>query len=295
MAVILDSKQLCGNLEKEIRKILKSLPGLCLASVSIGDNYASCLYRRIQKQAAFSLGVEYKEVNLGKDISFDTFKNKIETLNKDSGVTGIIINKPFPSGWKDQEAFALLDEKKDIEGTHPFNLGRFCIGFKSALSDSYPDASLGFCVSPTVLSIIDLIKASGANLSGARVTIVGFSSLIGKPLAIYLANEFATVSIAHIETYNKGDLAFYVNNADILISAVGKPGLIKGEWIKEDSLVIDVGTGRKNGVLAGDVEFKEASKKAKYITPVPGGVGRLTTMFLYYNLAITARIQGVTK
>ncbi|MFA7676641.1 MAG: bifunctional 5,10-methylenetetrahydrofolate dehydrogenase/5,10-methenyltetrahydrofolate cyclohydrolase [Candidatus Omnitrophota bacterium] len=295
MAVILDSKQLSGNLEKEIKKNLECLPGLCLASVSFGDDYASCLYCQKQKRIASRLGIGYKEVSLKEGITFDVFKREIATLNKDPRVTGIIINKPFPPGWKDQEVFALLDERKDVEGAHPFNLGRFCIGFKAGLSSSYPDESLGFCVSPTVLSIIDLIKASGVKLNAAKVTVVGFSSLIGKPLAIYLANEFATVSITHIETYNNGDLAFYVNNADILISAVGKPDLIKGEWIKQASLVIDVGTGQKNGVLAGDVEFTEASQQAQYITPAPGGVGRLTTMFLYYNLAIAARIQGVGK
>lgn len=282
MAVILDSRQICGGLERKIRKELCSVGKVCLASVAIGKDYAAGVYRSSQKKAAIKLGIEYRDIDLPADISTDEFKGQIDKLNKDNAVTGIILNKPFPLSWKDSEVFSLLDEKKDVEGMHPFNLGKFFMGEDQLR------------VSPTVLSVIELIKKIKIDLCGKKVTVVGFSPLIGRPLAFFLGSAFATVSITHIETYKAGDLPSYVKNADIVISAAGKPGLIKGKWIKKGAVVIDVGTGQKEGRLSGDVDFDAAEKRASYITPVPGGIGRLTTMFLYYNL-ISAAKQGAKQ
>jgi len=144
-------------------------------------------------------------------------------------------------------------------------------------------------ISPTVSSIICMLNQCRVKFYGKKATVVGFSSLIGKPLALWLGNQFATVSITHIATYEAGDLEAYVKEADILISAAGVPDLIKGSWIKEGAIVIDAGTAQKCGKLTGDVEFNEAKKKASAITPVPGGVGKLTTLFLYHNLIIAAK------
>ena len=126
------------------------------------------------------------------------------------------------------------------------------------------------------------------------MVIVGFSALIGKPLALFLANEIATVTIVH-KNSRKEDLPFYVSNADVVISAAGYPGLIKGEWIKPGAVVIDVGTAVKNGKISGDVEFRAAEKRASFITPVPGGVGKLTTLCLFENLAFLAKLKKKTS
>ncbi len=125
---------------------------------------------------------------------------------------------------------------------------------------------------------------SGIDLYGKQVTIVGFSTLIGKPLALILGRKLASVAIAHIGTYESGKLPFYVKNSDIVVSAVGKPHIIKGQWIKKGAVVIDVGIGEFKGKVVGDVEFEKAKKKAAFITPVPGGVGKLTSLFLFKNL-----------
>lgn len=294
MAVVFDAQKEYDSLEKSLKLELKPfLNELCLASVAVGENYSTSLYRGSQQKIAKKLGIEYSPIDLKADISFEDFKSEIEALNDNKTVTGIIINKPFPSGWDEEGVFSLLAENKDVEGVHPANLGKLFIGDKavaSALGEN-PSAIL---ISPTVRSILRALNLSDSlgKLYGKKVAIVGFSLLIGKPLALLLANALATVTIAQIGTYEKGDLAECVSGADIVISAVGVPHLIKGDWIKKGAIVIDVGTGKKDGKLTGDVEFDAASKKAAFITPVPGGVGKLTTMFLYYNLIIAAKFKS---
>jgi methylenetetrahydrofolate dehydrogenase (NADP+)/methenyltetrahydrofolate cyclohydrolase len=286
MAKILEAKTSCQNLEKEIKAEVSSLGKLCLASVSIDGDYSSFIYCSSQKKLGEKLGINYHSINLKPQVSFEEFARVVKELNNDSNITGIILNKPFPSKWKDEDVFFLLDSRKDIEGMHPVNLGKFFMG-ESLMSSQ----EAKYFVSPTVLSVLELIKQAEIKLYGKKVTIVGFSNIIGKPLAILLGDELATVSITHIATSKVGDLESYVKAADILISATGVPGLIKGDWIKPGAVVIDVGTGEKQGKISGDVEFEKAKAKAAVITPVPGGVGKLTTMFLYHNLIIAAKKQ----
>jgi len=277
MAVILDSKKLYESFENEIKEKLSALPKLCLASVVIGQDYSAKTYQNSQKQTADKLGVNYLSVELSSGISFAEFKDKIKKLNQDKNITGIILNKPFPSKWKDTDVFSLLDENKDIEGMHPANLGKFLIG-----EPRY--------ISPTVNSIIILLDNCGIKPYGKKATVVGCSLLIGRPLSLWLASEFSTVTMTHIATEVE-DLKSYLKNSDIVVSAVGEPGLIKGEWIKQGAVVIDVGTGEKGGKIAGDVEFEKAKQRASYITPVPGGVGKLTTILLYRNLLKAAGVK----
>ena len=285
MAVVFDAHNKSRALISQIKAALDILPGLCLASVAIGINTAQS-YRVSQEKTARELNIKYRPIDLKPGISFQEFKSEIKKLNDDKSITGIILNKPFPGGWAEDEAFFLVDENKDVEGLRPINLGKLFRGNKNIFEgiNLSPEAVL---LPPTVRSILYILKLSNnINLRGKRVTIVGFSSLVGKPLALLLANEFATVSITHIGTYESKDLESYVRSADILISAVGKPGLIKGNWIKDKAVVIDVGTRQKDGKLIGDVEFDKAKEKASFITPVPGGVGKFTSLCLYYNLVI---------
>lgn len=285
MAVILDPRKCCEDIEKEFKSKIAGKK-ICLASVAVGSDYVAQKYRASQERAAQRFGIEYRSLALPSKISFADFKSEIKKLNQDSSVTGIIINKPFPSEWNETDVFSLIDERKDIEGMHPVNLGRLVSG--DILVSSVFSAPIAVFISPTVVSILKLLEMTKISIRGKRVTIVGFSSLIGKPLALILANNFATVSITHIATYEKGDLEEYVRRSDVVISAVGKPHLIKGAWIKEGAVVIDAGIGEKDGKLAGDVEFEAASNRAAFITPVSGGVGKLTTLNLYFNLAIAA-------
>ena len=278
MAIIFNARKIYDSLLAGIKAKLGDSLKLCLASVAIGQDSSAKSYRLAQKKLAEELAIEYRPLDLRSDISFPEFKSEIEKLNKDKDVTGIILNKPFPPEWNDADVFSLLSESKDIEGMHPANLGRFFLGQPRFIS-------------PTVLSVIEMLDESKVVLRGKRVSLIGFSLLIGRPLALWLGNKFATVSITHIATDEAGDLPSYIKSADIVISAVGKPGLINGEWIKKGAVVIDVGTGHKDDKISGDVEFDKAKKRAAFITPVPGGVGKLTTMFLFHNLVSAYKLS----
>ncbi|MFA5008340.1 MAG: bifunctional 5,10-methylenetetrahydrofolate dehydrogenase/5,10-methenyltetrahydrofolate cyclohydrolase [Candidatus Omnitrophota bacterium] len=271
MAKILEAKEIYDILKERLKTRLKSLPALTLASLSIGKNYSSQVYRASQKKLAESLGVKYLSLELPQDISIKAALAKIKSLNNNKKITGIVANKPFPSTFTEEIVFSAIDYKKDIEGMNPYNLGLLFIGEP-------------LFISPTVLSILEFIKMSGIELYGRQVTIVGFSTLIGKPLALILGRKLATVTITHIGTYESGKLPFYIKNSDIVVSAVGKPHIIKGDWIKKGAVVIDVGIGQFNGKVVGDIEFEKAKRKAAFITPVPGGVGKLTSLFLFRNL-----------
>jgi len=289
MAVILDTEARYEERRNQLKEIMDLVRNkLCLASVEVGKDDSAKAYRHSQEKVAEELGIKYQPIDLKPDISFGEFQSEIQKLNEDKNITGIIINKPFPFE-NEENVFSLIDEDKDVEGVNPANLGKLFMGNKS-IADVTSDEPNAVLIPPTVRSILDVLVSSGnKEVYGKKVTLVGFSSIIGKPLALILANSFATVSITHIGTYEKGDLADYVKTADILISAVGKPELIKGEWIKQDAVVIDVGTSKKEERIVGDVEFEKASKKASFITPVPGGVGKLTTIFLYHNLVLAHR------
>lgn len=271
MAKILEAKEIYDILKERLKSSLSSLPTLTLASVTIGKNYSSQVYRASQKKLAENLGVKYLSVELPQNISTKDALSKIQSLNKNKKITGIVANKPFPSNFTEELVFSAIDYKKDIEGMNPYNLGLLFIGEP-------------LFVSPTVLSILEFIKMSGIDLYGKQVAIVGFSTLIGKPLALILGRKLATVTITHIGTYESGKLPFCIKNSDIVVSAVGKPHIIKGDWIKKGSVIIDVGIGEINGKVVGDIEFEKAKKKAGFITPVPGGVGKLTSLFLFKNL-----------
>ncbi|MFH1519158.1 MAG: bifunctional 5,10-methylenetetrahydrofolate dehydrogenase/5,10-methenyltetrahydrofolate cyclohydrolase [Candidatus Omnitrophota bacterium] len=278
MAIIFDAQKKYDFLLAEIKIKLDDLPKLCLASVAIGQDLSAKSYRLAQEKLAEELKIEYRPFDRESDFPFKEFKAEIGRLNNNKGVTGIILNKPFSPEWNDTDVFSLLDEKKDIEGMHPANLGSFFLGQPRFIS-------------PTVLSVMEMLDESKVKLRGKRVALVGFSPLIGRPLALWLGSKFATVSITHIATDEEGDLPAYIKSADIVISAVGKPGLIKGKWIKKRAIVIDVGAGHKDNKISGDVEFDKAKKRAAFITPVPGGVGKLTTMFLYYNLVLAYKLS----
>ena len=271
MAVEVNFKEIYEKIKQALLREREGLENLGLASVCFGDDQASGAYISSQQKLAQELNVDYKVVSLSSDISLHEAIAEIEALNKDKTINGIIVNRPFPSQIEADELLSALDRKKDIEGMHPDNLGRLM-------------AARPLFISPTVRSVLECLKQSGVQLYGKKVTIVNNSVLIGKPLAMILTDEFATVSIAHIATSEKGDLPKFIKEADIVITAVGKPGVIKAEWIKESAVVIDVGTATKEGKLAGDVEFDKANKKASFITPVPGGVGKLTPLFLFANL-----------
>ncbi len=279
MAKLLEGKPIAQNLKEEIKQqvqTLKSKP--VLASVQIGENVAAGAYVKSQQKTAENLGIEYQLYKLSQDTSEQTLIEFIQKLNSDNSINGIIIQMPLPSQIDYKKISQFILPEKDVEGIHPANIGKIVFG-KARILPCTPSA------------VMELLKETGVDLYGKEVVIVGHSEIVGKPLSLLLLDKFATVTVCHIGTSKAGKLEEHVRKAEVLIVAVGKAGLIKGEWIKQGAIVIDVGINRLGDKIVGDVEFEAAEKRASWITPVPGGVGPLTVTMLMRNLVEAAKLQ----
>lgn len=272
MAKLLEGKPIAEKIKEEIKLQIQSLGKKpVLASVLVGENAGAEAYVKSQRKTAEGLGIEYQFHKLGQDTAERAFIEFIEKLNADKSVNGIIIQMPLPPQIEYKKISQFILPRKDVEGLHPFNIGRIVFGKAEILP----------C---TAASVMQLLNSTGADLYGKEVVIVGHSEIVGKPLSLLLLDKFATVTVCHIGTSKAAKLEGHVRRAEVLIVAVGKAGLIRGEWIKEGAIVIDVGINRVGDKIVGDVEFEAAEKRASYITPVPGGVGPLTVTMLMRNL-----------
>jgi len=231
-----------------------------------------------QSKNAEALGIEYELITMDSETKEDELIKKIVSLNNDSRVNGIILQLPVPEHINARRVICHINPAKDAEGMHPENLGRLVLA----------EAKVAPC---TPLAVMELIKSTNVNLYGKEVVVVGHSEIVGKPLSLLLLKEFATTTVCHIGTGQRGTLPDHVKRAEILIVAVGKASLIKGEWIKDGAIVIDVGVNKIGDKIVGDVEFETAKEKASFITPVPGGVGPLTVTMLMRNLVEAAKLQ----
>jgi len=279
LAKLLEGRPVAEKIKEEIKaqvQFLKAKP--VLASIMVGENAGAMAYVKSQAKVAENLGIEYRLQNLPQDTQEDFLIQLVRKLNSDNSVNGIIIQMPLPASIDYKKISQFITPEKDIEGMHPANIGKILFG----------KAKLIPC---TAASVMELINASGIDLYGKEVVVVGHSEIVGKPLALLLLDKFATVTVCHIGTSKAGKLEEHVRGAEILIVAVGKAGLVKGEWIKEGAVVIDVGINRVADKIVGDVEFEAAEKRASYITPVPGGVGPLTVTMLMRNLVEAAKAQ----
>jgi len=277
---LLQGKEIAGKIKEELKKEIEGLKNKpCLASICVGQDAGSGVYVKSQKKTAEALGIEYKLLELEASISQDELIVKVEGLNKDNRVSGIIIQMPLPKGINAKEVINHISPLKDAEGMHPQNLGNVLLAKEEI-------------VPCTALAAMMLIESTGEKLYGKEAVVVGHSEIVGKPMSLLLLNRFATVSVCHIATGERGDVPDFVKDAEILVVAVGKAGLIKGDWVKDGAIVIDVGINRVEGKIVGDIEFEGASKKASYITPVPGGVGPLTVTMLMRNVVRSHKLQG---
>ncbi len=241
-----------------------------LVALQIGENASSEVYIRNQKKAAESLGIEYELRSLPEGTSQAAAEKAVNDLNEDRSVTAMILQLPVPGEIDAAKISGLIAPEKDAEGMHPKNIGKIVLG----------KYSIGPCTS---MAIMELLVSTGVKLYGKEAVVVGHSDIVGKPISLMLVNNFATTTICHIATSQLGHLADHVKRAEILIVAVGKAGLIKGDWISPGAIVIDVGINKVGDKIMGDVEFDSAETKASFITPVPGGVGPLTTIMLMRN------------
>jgi len=249
----------------EFREVHGYVPGL--AVILVGEDPASQVYVRNKHRACVKAGMYSEVLELAADTTEEELFAHIDRYNQDNKIHGLLVQFPVPKHLSQQRIIERISPAKDVDGLSLLNAGSLFAGGKGL-------------VSCTPKGIIELIKRTGTQIEGKHAVVVGRSNLVGKPVAMLLLNENATVSVCHSRTK---DLAKITSQADILVAAVGKPGCITGEHIKEGAVVIDVGTSRVDGKLRGDVVFEEAMQKAGYVTPVPGGVGPMTITMLLYN------------
>lgn len=277
-AQIIDGKKISAEVREELKAevaVLKSkgiTPGL--AVVLVGENPASQIYVRNKTKACEEVGIKSLQHTLPGDIKEKELLSLIRELNAANDVHGILVQLPLPSHMDSEAVLDLISPSKDVDGFHPYNMGRLMIG----------NALLQPC---TPYGIMRLLDSTGIDASGKNAVIIGRSNIVGKPMAMMLLKRNATVTICHSKTK---DLREKVREADILVAAIGRDRFVKGDWIKEGAVVIDVGMNRApDGKLTGDVDFDAASLKASHITPVPGGVGPMTIAMLLKNTVAAAR------
>jgi methylenetetrahydrofolate dehydrogenase (NADP+)/methenyltetrahydrofolate cyclohydrolase len=272
-AQILDGKAISANLLAALRqrieqRVSRGLRPPCLAVVLVGGDAASTIYVRKKRETCASLGMRSLAHNLPENTSQEELLTLIDTLNADPGVDGILVQLPLPPHIDSTQVIERIDPAKDVDGFHPYNIGR--------LAQRIP--MLRPCTPKGVMTMLESMKL---DLRGKNAVVVGASNIVGRPMALELLLAGCTVTICHRFTR---DLAGIVGGAEILVAAVGKPGLIKGEWVREGSIVVDVGINRRDdGKICGDIEFEPARQRAAWITPVPGGVGPMTVATLMEN------------
>lgn len=282
MAIIIDGKLVSNTIREEIRDEVSSLktefgitPGL--AVVFVGDDPASAVYVRNKHKACLDVGIESYVITMPADTAEEVLLNKIDELNADKRVNGILVQLPLPEHICESNIINRIAPEKDVDAFHPVNVGKILIGNYDFLP----------C---TPAGIMDLLDFYNINVEGMECVVLGRSNIVGKPMSLLLLGKNGTVTICHSRTM---DLAKITKRADILVVAVGKAEFITADMVKPGAVVIDVGINRlKSGKLVGDVKFDEVSLIASAITPVPGGVGPMTITTLLKNTLIAARKQN---
>ena len=270
--ILIDGKKIAAELREELRKEVEGLqtkynkvPGLTV--ILIGDMAPSQIYVRNKEKSANEVGLKSEVIRYPETVEEKLILDKIEELNKDESISGILVQLPLPKHIDKQKVIETILPGKDVDGFHPMNVGNLSSGYES----SVPCTPLGCYL---------MIKKIEPNLSGKKAVMIGRSNLNGKPMAQLLLKENCTVTITHSRTK---DLKEECLQADIIVAAVGIPELVKADWVKKDAIVIDVGINKTDKGLVGDVAFEEVSKIARAITPVPGGVGPMTIACLLKN------------
>ena len=270
--ILIDGKKEAASLRQklkdevtELKKKFNNVPSLTV--ILIGDLAPSQIYVRNKEKSAKEVGLNSEVIKYPNDVDEKTILQKIKDLNEDTSVSGILVQLPLPKHIDKKKVIDSISPYKDVDGFHPMNVGNLSSGYESLIP----------C---TPLGCYFLLKSVEQNLSGKKVVIIGRSNLNGKPMAQLLLKENCTVTITHSKTKN---LKSECLMADIIIAAVGIPKLVKGDWVKKDAIIIDVGINKTAEGIVGDVDFEQVSKKVKALTPVPGGVGPMTIACLIKN------------
>ena len=277
---IIDGKAIAAQIKEECKnevlQLKKEKITVCLAVIQVGNDPASSVYVNNKKKACEYIGIESLSFELEENTTENQLMELITELNQRADVNGILVQLPLPKHIDEDKIIRSIDPKKDVDGFHPQNVGSLCIG------------EPGF-VSCTPAGIIELCKSSNIEMEGKECVVVGRSNIVGKPMALLLLRENATVTIAHSKTKHLKEVC---KRADILIVAVGKPKIITKEYVKEGAAVIDVGIHRlEDKRLCGDVDFDSVAPICSAITPVPGGVGPMTIAMLMHNCVESRKLQ----
>lgn len=278
---IIDGKQLAKKtrekLKYEVEDLKKEGIQPKLAVIMVGDNSASQIYVRNKSKACNDVGIEFEEYLLPGTTKQEELLDVIEKLNNNKEINGILLQSPIPDGLDINEAFRKISPEKDVDGFHPVNVGKLVLG-----QDTF--------VSCTPYGVMKMFEEYNIDLEGKNAVVIGRSNIVGKPMSQCLLNKNATVTICHSRTRNLPEIT---KNADILVSAIGRPEFVTADMVKDGAVVIDVGINRTaEGKLKGDVDFENVSKKASYITQVPGGVGPMTIAMLMNNVVKASKNQA---
>lgn len=269
----IDGKAIALGVKDNIKNFIETrkLKGMNIpkvASILVGNDGGSLFYLNNQEKVAISLGLEFEKIHLSDDVTEDELIKKIEELNNDNSVNGIILQLPLPKNMDEKKIISSISPEKDVDCLTFVNQGKLYMGEEAFMP----------CTPKSVLTIL---KSLNINLEGMEVVVVGRSNIVGKPAAALMLKENCTVTICHSRTKNLKEVC---RRADILIVAIGKAKFIDDSYVKEDAIVIDVGTSNVDGQITGDVDFDKVVSKASMISKVPGGVGALTTVLLFKNL-----------
>ena len=280
MFQIIDGKAISLQIKNELKERASALKAegvsVTLAVIQVGNNPASSVYVNNKKKGCEYIGIGSLSYELPEETSEEELLARIEELNKREDINGILVQLPLPSHIDEDKVIKSIDPRKDVDGFHPQSVGTLCIG------------QPGF-VSCTPAGIIQLLKRSGIAMAGRECVILGRSNIVGKPMSMLMLRENATVTIAHSKTVNLKEVT---KRADILIVAVGRPGMITRDYVKEGAVVIDVGINRdENNKLCGDVDFEDVAPVCSAITPVPGGVGPMTIAMLLNHCLESVNLQ----
>lgn len=278
---IIDGKAVSKKVKEDVKAECEQLkakgvtPGL--AVIIVGDDPASQVYVHNKEVACEACGFYSVKYALPAETTQEELNELIDELNKDDKINGILCQLPLPSHLDDKEVINRIDPLKDVDAFHPVNVGAIMIGDYNYLP----------C---TPAGVMELIHSTGVDVSGKKAVVMGRSNIVGKPMAMLLLHENATVEITHSKTQNLADIT---KEADILVAAIGKAKFVKADMVKDGAVVIDVGMNRdENGKLCGDVDFEDVKDKCSFITPVPGGVGPMTIAMLMKNTLTAAKIQN---
>ncbi len=284
MAILLDGRQTASKCRERIRAQVETLvketgvrPGL--AVILVGEDPASQVYVRNKKRACEDVGFVSEEYRLSADVPETELLDLIDTLNEKETIDGILVQLPLPQGFDEKKVIAAIAPRKDVDAFGFENVGRIMTG----------DFDFVPC---TPAGILMLLKEYGVELAGKRAVVIGRSNIVGKPMAMLLLHENATVSICHSHTK---DLGAITREAEILVAAVGKAGFVTADMVKDGAVVIDVGMNRTEKGLCGDVNFEAVKEKAAMITPVPGGVGPMTIAMLLQNTLTSAKKRAAAR